>query len=355
MEDLIERGAGLDVHKETVVATIIVGVAGKRPEKETRTFGTMTADLLELSDWLSEKGCTHIAMESSGVYWKPVYNILEPEFEIMVVNARHIKHVPGRKTDVKDSEWIAQLLRKGLLRPSFIPPANIRQMRDLTRYRKKLIHQRTAERNRIQKFLEDANIKMSSVLSDIFGVSGTRILKALLGENPPSPEQLAETVHARIRPKLPQLIKSLRGQLTDHHRFLLSTIFEHLESIEGCIAKIEQQIEQSLNGYEKQIERLCTIPGISYDTAAVIVAEMGVDMTKFPSAEHLSSWAGVSPGNNESAGKKKYKDHSWQSSVKNGSMRGCSRRFSNQDVYRLQVLVARQATRHPQGYRRYGA
>ncbi|MFS0708947.1 IS110 family transposase, partial [Kocuria palustris] len=216
-----------------------------------------------------------------------------------------IKHVPGRKTDVKDSDWIAQLLRKGLLAASFIPPKPIRELRDLTRYRKKLVNQRTAERNRIQKFLEDANIKMGSVLSDIFGVSGMRILKALLSENPPTPEELAQTVHGRVKPKIPQLARSLQGNLSEHHRFLLRTIFEHLESIGSCIEQIESQIETMLTAYNEQIEHLDGIPGVSRDTAAIIVAEMGVDMSKFPSANHASSWAGVSPGNNESAGKKK--------------------------------------------------
>lgn len=305
MQDLLERCAGLDVHKDSVVATVIAGKAGKRLVKETQSFGTMTPDLLELSDWLASFECTHVAMESTGVYWKPVFNVLEANFDVIVVNARHIKHVPGRKTDVKDSDWIAQLLRKGLLAASFIPPKPIRELRDLTRYRKKLVNQRTAERNRIQKFLEDANIKMGSVLSDIFGVSGMRILNALLSEDPPSPEELAQTVHGKVKPKIPQLVRSLQGNLSEHHRFLLRTIFQHLESIEDCLEQMEAQIEAMLTAYDEQIERLDGIPGVSRDTAAVIVAEMGVDMSKFPSANHVSSWAGVSPGNNESAGKKK--------------------------------------------------
>lgn len=306
MEDLIERGAGLDVHKETVVATVIGGNFGKRPIMETRTFGTMTADLLELSDWLSSHGCTHIAMESTGVYWKPVYNILEFDFEIMVVNAKHIKNVPGRKTDVKDSEWIAQLLRKGLLKASFIPPKPIRELRDLTRYRKKLIYQRTAERNRIHKILEDANIKLSSVLSDIFGMSGSRILKAVLLGRSLSTEELELMVHGRVKPKIPELIKAIQGKLSDHHRFMIETIMSHIESLEECIAEIETKIESILVAYNDDIERLDTIPGVDRDTAAIIVAELGTEVGKsFPSAQHVASWAGVCPGNNESAGKKK--------------------------------------------------
>lgn len=305
MDDLISHGAGLDVHKDSVVATIITGPAGKKPFMETRTFGTMTVDLFALHDWLAEHGCTHVAMESSGVYWKPVYNILESDYEVMVVNAKHIKNVPGRKTDVKDSEWIAQLLRKGLLKASFIPPRPIRELRDLTRYRKKLVHARTAERNRIQKFLEDANIKAGSVLSDLFGVSGTRILKALLAGETLSLEKLESMVHWKVKPKLPELVKSLQGKFTGHHQFLLLTILEHLESLEACIEKVEAQIESMLSEHEAHVQRLDTIPGISRDTASVILSEIGVDMSKFPSASHLASWAGVSPGNNESAGKKK--------------------------------------------------
>jgi transposase len=306
VEDLIERGAGLDVHKETVVATVISGNFGQRPTMETRTFGTMTPELLELSDWLSSYGCTHVAMESSGIYWKPVYNILESDFDIMVVNAKHIKNVPGRKTDVKDSEWIAQLLRKGLLKASFIPPKPIRELRDLTRYRKKLIHQRTAERNRIHKILEDANIKLGSVLSDIFGMSGSRILNAVLLGRSLSTEELEQMVHGRVKPKIPELIKAIQGKLSDHHRFMIRTILSHLEFLEACTAEIETKIESVLVAYNDDIERLDTIPGVDRDTAAIIVAELGTEVGKsFPSAQHVASWAGVCPGNNESAGKKK--------------------------------------------------
>jgi transposase len=306
VEDLIERGAGLDVHKETVVATVISGNFGKRPIMETRTFGTMTPDLLELSDWLSSYGCTHVAMESSGIYWKPVYNILESDFETMVVNAKHIKNVPGRKTDVKDSEWIAQLLRKGLLKASFIPPKPIRELRDLTRYRKKLIYQRTAERNRIHKILEDANIKLGSVLFDIFGMSSTRILNAVLLGRSLSTEELEQMVHGRVRPKIPELMKAIQGKLSDHHRFMIRTILSHLEFLEACTAEVETKIESMLTAYNEDIERLDTIPGVDRDTEAIIVAELGTEVGKsFPSAQHVASWAGVCPGNNESAGKKK--------------------------------------------------
>jgi transposase len=306
VEDLIERGAGLDVHKETVVATVISGNFGKRPIMETRTFGTMTPELLELSDWLSSYGCTHVAMESSGIYWKPVYNILESDFETMVVNAKHIKNVPGRKTDVKDSEWIAQLLRKGLLKASFIPPKPIRELRDLTRYRKKLIYQRTAERNRIHKILEDANIKLGSVLSDIFGMSGSRILNSVLLGRSLSTEELEQMVHGRVKPKIPELMKAIQGKFSDHHRFMIRTILSHLEFLEACTAEVETKIKSMLTAYNEDIERLDTIPGVDRDTAAIIVAELGTEVGKsFPSARHVASWAGVCPGNNESAGKKK--------------------------------------------------
>jgi transposase len=302
VEDIILRCAGLDVHKDSIVATVLVG---SKPFKETRTFGTMTSDILELGDWLSSHGCTHVAMESSGVYWKPVFNLLDEPFELLVVNAKHMKNVPGRKTDVKDSEWIAQLLRKGLLKASFVPPKPIRELREITRYRKKLVNQRTAERNRIQKFLEDANIKIGSILSDLFGVSGTRILKALLQGKPLSAEALEEMVHFKVKPKIPQLVKSLDGQLDEQGRFLLQTVVDHLEFLEVSITKLEERIQGMVEAYEEQIKRLCTIPGVGRETATVIVAEMGVDMSKFTTAEQLSSWAGVCPGNNESAGKKK--------------------------------------------------
>jgi transposase len=300
---VVAMGCGIDVHKETVVAT----VSGTGLKEETRTYNTFTSSLIELKEWLKSLGITHVAMESTGVYWKPVFNILEEDFEILLVNARHIKNVPGHKTDKKDSKWIAKLLLSGLLKGSFIPPKEIRELRDLFRYKRKLTGQISSEKNRSQKILEDANIKLSSVVSDTFGVSATKIIEAMLkGEK--DIEQLLTLCHGRLETKKGQLKEALNGNLSTHHKFMLRTIKESIISIESVIKKVEKQIDKQTKNYQVEIELLQTIPGVGKDTALGIVAEIGVDMNVFPNELHLASWAGMSPGNNESAGKKKVQE-----------------------------------------------
>lgn len=305
MKTLYERCCGLDVHKEVVVACRRTpGGRGGR-KSEVRTFGTTTKDLLELCDWLLEARCTHVAMESTGVYWKPVFNILESVCEVMLVNAQHIKAVPGRKTDVKDCEWIGQLLEHGLLRPSFIPPEPIRDLRDVTRYRKTLLEQRASEANRVQKLLESANIKLGNVVSDIQGASARAMLQALIdGER--DAVTLSELAKGRLRNKKEELVHALRGRFSNHHAFLLSQILAHMDELDAHISECDTKIEEYLRPLAlEQLRLLQTIPGVAQQTAEVIVAEIGLDMTRFPTAQHLASWAGVCPGNNESAGKRK--------------------------------------------------
>jgi transposase len=304
MEVVFARCAGLDVHSKTVVVCRrIIGPDGKL-DRQVRTFGTTTGELLALAEWLAKASVTHVAMESTGVFWKPVWNILEERFEIVLVNARHIKQVPGRKTDVKDCEWIAQLLQHGLLRGSFIPPAEIRELRDLTRHRAKLSDQRTAVANRIHKTLEDANIKLGTVATDILGASGRAMLEALVaGEDDPA--ALADLARRRLRLKIPALREALRGRVTEHHRFLLATLLEQLRFFEAQIARLDQRIAETSRPFEPALEHLATIPGVGRRTAENILAEIGADMAVFPSAAHLASWAGMCPGNNESAGKHK--------------------------------------------------
>lgn len=300
MDVIVERGCGLDVHKETVVACI----DGGGIKKEIRTYSTFTNELLQLKEWLKGNGITHVAMESTGIYWKPVYNILEDDFEVVLVNARHIKHVPGRKTDVCDSEWLCKLLRNGLVKGSFVPERDMRELRDLTRYRKKLVQAISSEKNRIQKVLEDANVKVSSVVSDTFGVSGSEIIEALLrGEL--TPEEMSCLARGKLRKKKNALREALVGKVTKHHVFMIKASLEHIKSIEKLIVGIDGEIEIKLERHRKEYELLQTIPGVKEQGAASILAEIGTDMERFPTEEHLSSWAGMSPGNNESAGKKK--------------------------------------------------
>jgi transposase len=300
MEFVVEKGCGLDVHKETVVASI----GGKGVERETKTFSTMTNDLKKLKEWLLSKGITHVAMESTGPYWKPIYNILEDSFEVMLVNARHIKNVPGRKTDVKDSEWLCKLLLNGLLKGSFIPPRDIRELRDLTRYKRKLTEAITAEKNRVQKILEDANIKISSVMSDTFGASGSDIVEALL-RGDMTIDEMSELARGKLKKKKEQIKEALVGNFGEHHKFMIKASVEHIESLQKIIADIKVEIDKRLENYKTEYELLQTIPGVKEDGAASIIAEIGVDMDRFPSEGHISSWAGMAPGNNESAGKKK--------------------------------------------------
>lgn len=297
------RCAGLDVHKKTVVACVLIR-EGNKEHQEIRTFGTMTADLLVLHDWLMAYGVTHVAMESTGVYWKPVFNLLEGSFTVLLVNAAHIKNVPGRKTDVKDCEWIADLLSHGLLKGSFIPPEPIRDLRDLTRYRKSLTDERVREINRLQKLLETANIKLASVATDVMGVSGKAMMEALLSGNT-DPEVLADLARGKLRKKLPLLKQALEGCFRHHHRFMLGQILSHLDYLDEAIEALSQEVENHIGPFSEKVNLLDTIPGVDQKVAQAIIAEIGVDMNQFPSHEHLASWAGLCPGSNESAGKRK--------------------------------------------------
>lgn len=302
MQRVFDRICGMDVHRDSVAACVRVPDAAGGRKEVIATFGTMTADLLALRDWLAEHGVTHVAMESTGVFWKPVYYVLESDFEVLLVNAAHVKNVPGRKTDVKDCAWLAQLLECGLLRPSFVPPPEIRDLRDLTRYRRTLAHERAQQVQRLHKILQDAGIKLSSVASDITGVSGRAMIEALL-HGTTDAEVLAELARGRLRAKLPQLRRALVGRFRSHHAFLASEILSLVDAMEESVERVSQQIDEVLRPFAEQVKRLATIPGVSHRTAEVLVAEIGVDMSRFPSARHLASWAGLCPGNNESAGK----------------------------------------------------
>ena len=294
---------GLDVHKKSVTACVLWAGDGGRSRKEKRSFGTFTRDLLRLADWLQQCGVTHVALESTGVYWKPVWNILEGSFEVLLVNAQHIKAVPGRKTDQKDSEWIADLLQHGLLRGSFVPPQATRELRDLTRYRVSLSQEINRIANRIQKVLEDAHIKLASVATDPLGASGRAMLEAMLkGEGDPA--RLAEMSKGLLRNKIPELKLALEGRMTEHHRFLLGQLCDHLRFTETKLSEIEQEIERRLRPYQDEVARLCTIPGVDRVTAWGLLAEIGQNMNQFPSSAHLASWASLCPGNFESAGKR---------------------------------------------------
>ncbi len=304
MERVIERCCGLDVHKETVAACVRVPGPGRTRAKHVRIFGTTTTELLALRDWLDAHGVTHVAMESTGVYWKPVYYVLEERFTCLLVNAAHIKQVPGRKTDIQDCEWIAQLLEHGLLRGSFVPPAPIRELRDLTRYRKVLIQERTREANRLHKVLEDAGIKLAAVATDILGVSGRAMLEALV-RGTTDAEVLAELARGKLRAKLPALREALAGRFRAHHAFLVSQLLAHLDYLDEAIGTVSERIGEVIAPFGKELQRLDTIDGVNQRTAEAMIAELGVDMSVFPSDGHLASWAGLCPGNNESAGKHK--------------------------------------------------
>lgn len=304
MELVHKRCAGLDVHKKTVVAAIVVLEPTGEIYRETRTFGAMTADLLELSDWLQSHRITHVAMESTGEYWKPVFNILEGNFEVLLVNAQHLSRVPGRKTDVSDAEWLVELLRFGLLRPSFIPPVGQRDLRELTRYRSTFIRERATLVSRLHKALESANIKLTSVATDVMGVSGRAMLEAII-EGHATPEQMAELAKGRMRDKRDQLAKALQGRVKAHHRFVLTELLCQIDSLDETIARFDEQVKAYCAPFEKAVAHWDTIPGVGRKVAEIAVSELGIDMSRFPSADHAAAWAGVASGNNESGGKRR--------------------------------------------------
>lgn len=306
MDAVLERCAGLDVHQESIVACVLFGPLDQKPKKEVKTFSTTTVELLALADWLEKHQCTHVAMESTGVYWKPVWNILEGySFNLILANAHRIKNTPGRKTDVKDAKWIAQLLRCSLVEGSFVPPVKIRDIRDLTRYRKKLVYDATQEKNRIHKILQDANIKITTYISDIFGVSGRNIIESLLNGEKITVDELRKMVKTHLKKKIPLLVDALNGRLRRHHMDMIRFSWNHLMFLEKAISDVENEIDLCLRPYSQEIELLRSLPGVNDTATKIIFAEIGADMSVFPTDNHLSSWAGVSPGNNESAGKKK--------------------------------------------------
>jgi len=304
MERLFDRVAGLDVHKQTVAVCVRTpGPRGAR-EQQIRVFGTTTVEVLALRDWLQAHGVTHVAMESTGVCWKPIFYLLEEVVSCLLVNPVHVKRVPGRKTDVQDCIWLAELLEHGLLRGSFVPPAPIRELRDLTRFRKSLIQERTRAANRLHKVLEDAGIKLATVATDILGASGRAMLNALV-QGTTNADVLADLARGRLRAKLPALRQALVGRFRPHHAFLVTQVLAHLDYLDEAIAGLSEQLGTLLTASEDTLARLDTIPGVNRRTAEVLIAELGMDMTIFPSAAHCVSWAGLCPGNNESAGKHK--------------------------------------------------
>ena len=305
MEVVHRRCCGLDVHKKSVVACVVLSDPSGPPQREVRTFGTFTHEVLALADWLAEQQVTHVALESTGVYWKPIWNLLEDRFALLLVNPRHIKAVPGRKTDVHDAEWLAELLRHGLLTASFVPDRTQRELRELTRYRTSLINERSAAVNRLQKTLEGANIKLASVASDVLGVSSRQMLAAVVEGTTLEASALANLAHGQLRDKVPQLEHALSGRVGPHQRFLLAEQLAHIEALDASLERLSTEIAERMRPFDELIERLDAIPGVGRTIAEVLLAEIGADMTRFPTANHLVSWAGMCPGHNESAGKKR--------------------------------------------------
>ena len=299
-EQLVKIGCGIDLHKDLLVATI------RKSDQtfETREFEAYTSSLTDLRDWFKTEKVTHIAMERTGIYWKPVFNILEGDFAVILVNARHVKNVPGHKTDKKDSRWLSKLLLAGLLKGSFIAPQDIRELRDLVRYKRKVLDQAASEKNRIIKLLEDANIKLSSVLTNVDGATGTKIIHELIAGNT-DVEELLKHYHGKMKASKEQVVKALEGRLTKHHQFMLKLIQQSIADKEALIDALDTQIDQAVKAYEVAVDLLQTIAGVGRDSAIGIISEVGTDMERFPNEKHLSSWAGMSPGNNESDGKKK--------------------------------------------------
>jgi transposase len=302
MEVLHPRCAGLDVHKETVVACVRLA-HGSAVEREVRTFATTTPQILALVEWLQSEEVTHVAMEATGVYWKPLWHLLEGHFALVLANARQIKNVPGRKSDVRDAEWIADLLAHGLIRSSFVPPAPIQELRDLTRTRKQLVRERAQHVQRLQKVLEDANLKLDSVLTHLLGQSGRAMLEAI-ARGQSDPERLADLANPRLKASREQLVEALSGRVREHHRFLLRLHLGQVDALDSAVSALEGRIEQALAPFRTSVERLVTMPGVSTTVAAVMIAEMGADLSTFPSAGHLLSWAGLCPGQNQSGSKR---------------------------------------------------
>ena len=303
MQVLYARCAGLDVHKDQVTACCRVATQSETSQ-DVRSFSTTTSGLCALAEWLTEVQCTHVAMEATGVYWKPVWHVLEGSFELVLANAQHVRNVPGRKSDVKDATWLADLLAHGLIRGSFVPPTPVQEMRDLTRTRKQIVREIAQHTQRIQKTLEDANVKVASVVSDILGVSGRAFLDALIaGET--DPEKLAELADSRLRVGRKNLVEALRGRVTQHHRFLLKLHLDQIDSLDKAVRDLEARMGDALAPFRQQVEHLKTVPGVSETVAQVIAAEIGLDMSRFPTAGHLISWAGLCPKMDESAGKRR--------------------------------------------------
>jgi transposase len=305
MQPILKSCCGIDVHKNMIKASIAKGPLDSPPKFYTRTFSTMTRDLLKLKDWLTENDVEAVAMESTGVYWKPIFNILENDFQVILANPQYLKKVPGKKSDVKDCEWIASLLRCGLIPASFIPQRPIRELRELNRTRRKLVGMMSSEKNRIQKVLEDANIKLASVVSKIDGVSSMTMIQALLDKDRLSKEEITDMARGKLKSKVDQLVEALNGKVTDHHRFLLKLHLNNIAFLADQVQEIDEQIQKLMIPFQKEESLIQTIPGISKISAKAIISEIGVDMSQFPSEAHLASWAGICPGNNESAGIKK--------------------------------------------------
>jgi transposase len=304
---------GIDVHKKSVTACLMWGPADREPECEIRRFGTMTRDLEKLAEWLERAGCEVATMESTGSYWKPVWNVLEGRLKLILANAKHVRALPGEKTDSKDGKRLAELTRHGQIRASFVPPRAIAELRDLTRYRCKLLAAGASERHRIQKILETANIKLGSILSDVFGVSGQKMLQALVQQDTVDTQKVARLAHWRLKPKMEAIQQALEGKLTAHHRFLIDLSLNHMRALEQQLMRLDEEIQRRLQPFEQEYALLQTIPGIKGVGAARILSEIGPDMSAFGDADHLSSWGGVCPGNNESAGKK------FQSKIRKGN------------------------------------
>lgn len=309
MQDILTCAMGLDVHRDIIVACLAKGELGADPEIEIRSFSTLVPEMKKLRDWVLEAGCHHIAMESTGIYWQPIYEMLEPCFDgkinILVVNARHMKNVPGRKTDMRDAQWIATLLRAGLLKGSFIPDKTFRELRHLTRYRKSIVHDITAQKNRIDKFLQSSGFRFTAFLSDAFGASGRNIIRNLIQNGSINRAALDKCLKTQTRKRIDQILIALNGNLSIHQRSFLAMTFGHLESLEAHRKAVEDAITGEILKHSEALNLLCSMPGIDVTAAAAIIAEIGTDMSSFSDSQHICSWAGLSPGNNESAGKRK--------------------------------------------------